>query len=452
MKKCFFILFFSLLMVGCRSNNSSSVSLSNSFSDDISIDENMLTKIYTIDDFKSIKNNLEGNYILENDIYLDENWESIGIEQLPFKGYFDGNNHTIFSENTTFKINQEYENSKINNGVVDFEYNGFGGIFGYNTGYIKNLNINGNYYFNVNELPDVTNSNIDFNAYTLKYKVYLGILVGYNDGTISNVKINGKLDIKDNIERLETSYLRVGLLNGKNTGTIKYTRTIGEIDVALHQGKNGRIGGMIGSTGNCLIKESFAEVKINVLTSYSNAFVGGFVGYMEGGSIENSYALSSSIDVTGSINDNGNVRLGGFVGCIDTLEKVVDIKNSYAKITNLNAVGKKNSIGGFVGLIDLLKSASINSSFSEVKVLTSSAKSDADNQAGLFIGQVNDSMNKNSLNVINSYYISGTIYEININNNYATQKDISELIYVLNWDFENIWTNEFKLKIGENDG
>ena len=61
-------------------------------------------------------------------------------------------------------------------------------------------------------------------------------------------------------------------------------------------------------------------------------------------------------------------------------------------------------------------------------------------------------MNKNSLNVINSYYISGTIYEININNNYATQKDISELIYVLNWDFENIWTNEFKLKIGENDG
>ena len=173
---------------------------------------------------------------------------------------------------------------------------------------------------------------------------------------------------------------------------------------------------------------------------------------MEGGSIENSYALSSSIDVTGSINDNGNVRLGGFVGCIDTLEKVVDIKNSYAKITNLNAVGKKISIGGFVGLIDLLESASISSSFSEVKVLTSSAKSDADNQAGLFIGQVNDSMNKNSLNVINSYYISGTIYEININNNYATQKDISELIYVLNWDFENIWTNEFKLKIGENDG
>ena len=74
MKKCFFILFFSLLMVGCRSNNSSSGPLSNSFSDDISIDENMLTKIYTIDDFKSIKNNLEGNYILENDIYLDENW------------------------------------------------------------------------------------------------------------------------------------------------------------------------------------------------------------------------------------------------------------------------------------------------------------------------------------------------------------------------------------------
>ena len=65
------------------------------------------TPVYTAEDLNNIRNDLDGKYILMNDIDLSEyeKWESVGKESEPFKGELDGRGHKIVnmtSENGVF--------------------------------------------------------------------------------------------------------------------------------------------------------------------------------------------------------------------------------------------------------------------------------------------------------------------------------------------------------------
>lgn len=53
------------------------------------------TGIYTQADLLNMRNNLNGKYILMNDIAFIGTWEPIGNETEEFKGYFNGNGYTI---------------------------------------------------------------------------------------------------------------------------------------------------------------------------------------------------------------------------------------------------------------------------------------------------------------------------------------------------------------------
>lgn len=106
-----------------------------------------------------IRNNLRGNYILACDISLElyPNWQPIGTKNNPFRGTFDGNGNTISGLNI---VSLEDSNSP------------YAGLFGYNTGIIKNVGVEG-------EIA-LKETNVE----------YLGGIVGANNGTVENCQSN----------------------------------------------------------------------------------------------------------------------------------------------------------------------------------------------------------------------------------------------------------------------
>lgn len=51
---------------------------------------------------------LSGNYILDNDITLTDEWQPIGNENEPFTGIFDGNDYTIYN----LTVTKRYDNDE----------------------------------------------------------------------------------------------------------------------------------------------------------------------------------------------------------------------------------------------------------------------------------------------------------------------------------------------------
>ena len=123
------------------------------------------TPIYTFEDLYAVRNNLEGNYILMNDIDMTEltapggewdingtGWEPIGTADNCFSGVFDGNGHKIIGMNI--------------HGDVQYEYVG---LFGYTWGAaIKNLGM--------------VDCDIDVNG---SVYCYIGAIVGFNRTSLS---------------------------------------------------------------------------------------------------------------------------------------------------------------------------------------------------------------------------------------------------------------------------
>lgn len=61
-----------------------------------------IKKISTEAELRAIADDLDGVYVLENDIELTSAWEPVGVSGAPFSGVFDGNGHSI--KNITFDI------------------------------------------------------------------------------------------------------------------------------------------------------------------------------------------------------------------------------------------------------------------------------------------------------------------------------------------------------------
>ena len=130
------------------------------------------TFIRTAEEFNDIRNNLSGKYVLLNNIDLSSysEWAPIGeTKESAFTGILDGNGNTVSGLNIT----------KCTNGVA--------GLFGYNKGTVRNLNVSG--IINANATGSENNVG------------YVGGIVGYNIGTIENcrnkVSMNGEIAITD---------------------------------------------------------------------------------------------------------------------------------------------------------------------------------------------------------------------------------------------------------------
>ncbi len=152
------------------------------------------TKIYNLNDLVRIKDNLDGTYVLMNNIDCDGlALPLIGADSSSaFRGIFEGQGYTI--SNYTVSPNQ------------------YMGLFGYNTGTIRNLNVSDFSY-------NITNANTS-------ESVYVGGIVGYNDGNIEKCGVfNGDIYVSLPNER------KGGLIAGESTGKINNCFVSGNIKI-----------------------------------------------------------------------------------------------------------------------------------------------------------------------------------------------------------------------------
>ncbi len=263
------------------------------------------TPIYTSEQLYSLE--LNKKYFLVIDLDLDsKEWTPIGTLYSPFNGEFNGNGNVI----SNFSIT----------GTVQYT-----GLFGYNTGSIKNLGI------------DEFKVEIDSSSSHDYYVNYSGGLIGSNCGDVTNCYAIGC--VTDSSSSGNESHNDIigytGGLIGNNFG--KVINCYAMVNVVSHKGDNS-VGGLIGyNTGD--ITNSYANG--NVISAPEPNYsvnAGGLVGYNENGTITDSYAIGA---ITSDSNySNGNA--GGLIG-----------NNKYGIITdcyaNININFASGNTGGLVG-------------------------------------------------------------------------------------------------------
>ncbi len=244
--------------------------------------------ISNAEEFKNISSNLEGKYILLNDIdFGGAEWTSIGDEDYPFVGIFDGNGYVI----SNFKITESIE---------------YVGLFGYNSATIKNLGVEN---FTIDVSSGYAGGLVCYNVggtITNCYAAgdvssrYAGGLVGYNDGTITNCYATG------NVTSTSSGQSCAGGLVGDNrVGSITNCYAAGFVSANSDSGDS-YAGGLVGNNGG-IIENCYATGDVSSSGS-DYSYAGGLVGD-NGGIIGNCYA-------TGDVSSSGSdySYAGGLVG------------------------------------------------------------------------------------------------------------------------------------------
>ena len=194
-------------------------------------------RIYNATDLDAIRNNLDGHYILMNDIALTSAWKPIGDNSTDnnttrFTGSFDGNGHTITFENPN---------------VVIASGNRHAGLFGYigGNGSVRNLIVAGN----ITVVGTLTS--------------YVGGIAGENRGTIENCAVLGNISVSSP----NNNY--AGGIAGQNWGgTINNCYATGAISAS---GVGGSVGGIAGANMYGIISNCVA---LNTSLSAAGSVVG----------------------------------------------------------------------------------------------------------------------------------------------------------------------------------
>jgi hypothetical protein len=281
--------------------------------------------ITTAQELINIRSNLSGNYRLMNDIDLESSeWTPIGTDTAPFSGTLDGKNHTI-------------SNLKITTPQV------YVGLFGYNQGMIKNLNLD----------------NVEIKVFGLSFSnVYAGAFIGYNK-SVENLENLHTLSGELFVEPIPSHLAYVGGLIGFHSSieTVEIYDCSNQINILRNDGYNSAselisAGGLLGYTDSIII-----------LDSYNRGFVeghyaGGLVGYASSIIITNSYndslieghyagglvAYGVSTKTIQSYN-LGDVWAMSVAGGLVGEGYLINVENSY----NLGSISGNSSVGGLIG-------------------------------------------------------------------------------------------------------
>ena len=311
--------------------------------------------------------NLNGRFRLGNDI--DFNWSevsTIGSYNLkPFTGVFDGNSKTL-------------KNIKFNSTI-------YAGLFSYNMGIIKNLNIK--------------NAAIDGDTR------FSGIIAGFNQRNSLNPGIIDNC-ILDGITISNVFSSDCGAVAGKNFGG-----EINNCDVMNTVIAASSSGGIAGGSVN---HDGFIEKISNcavMSTTVTGNNCGGLVGETSGGSILN---CSSTASV------NGFNNIGGLIGAI-TNTYVADCYST----GNINGT---ESVGGLIGYV--------NDANSSVQRCYSVSQVTASQYYGELIGYVNFPI-AGGFSCTESYYLDRTV-----NSSFGFPQTIDALQLsdtYDNWQFDSVW-------------
>jgi hypothetical protein len=326
----------------------------------------------------------EGKYfVLATNIALPSGnnaWTPIGSTERPFRGNFNGDNHTITCPNNGNSYFGRYsyvgiwgymENGSISNLKIDYSGNQGNGTvqtsgerIGGLIGSAKNSTI-------ANCQVSCSKSNI-----ILGGTQYIGGLIGYAD----DCSINNSLS---------TLYVcsysggdkacAGGLIGYLNTGTKTSTGSSASGNVSTNWSGACKIGGVIGyCTGQGVI-DGFFTTAGNVVGSQGDYHVGGLIGYAENISsatpltIKNCYVSEEASTAT------AQSRLGGLIGEANGNITVTKCTTS-GPITGIN---NAYQIGGLIGLLT-------NKTNYQVKIIACSSDVEITGRYNLggFIGEV----------------------------------------------------------------
>lgn len=270
--------------------------------------------IKTEDDLESIRDNLNGHYVLECDIEITSaEWEPIGTDPgNAFEGSIDGNGHTISGIHL----------------VANTENSDYLGFVGYNKGQLTDIN---------------------FEDCSLISKrgglgtCYQGIIAGYNadDAVIRGCAVeNGSVEHFSNSGEVFS-----GMAAGFNAGSIEAVGASGSItgEHIIHAKAN--IGGLVGrneETG--IVKQCCTDIYLDStqnLTKMTMSYWGGVCGFNAG--LISDCFTTGEMCVTSDLNSQGKSYLGGLAGA---LGKYAVIKTSYQYADISGAYTKKGNVYG----------------------------------------------------------------------------------------------------------
>jgi hypothetical protein len=312
-------------------------------------------QISTWEDLAAISTDLEADYVLMNDLDLNDlgygtyagtmanvnaGWLPIGDSITPFTGTFDGQGHTI---------------SDV---VINIAENKSSGLFGVaNNATINNLNVSNisiNTEINVNAVGAIVGNASGIKMDNLNTTGTISGVVNQTGGLIGRIfdadpEVNSVITNSSSAVVIESTSSviggLIGLIEGRasNKGVIKNSFATGHVS-----GLN-ELGGLIGQSEEAIIYNSFATGNVSSFNGFGDR-IGGLIGYAYWGSLVfDSYA-------TGNV--SGERDTGGLFGRL--YDGVVANTFSLGTIT---ATGESSDVGGFIGESDIAANYSVAGSF-----------------------------------------------------------------------------------------
>lgn len=277
------------------------------------------TKIYNLNDFMKIKDNLGGTYVLMNDI----NCNGLAIPIIgedatnSFRGVFEGQGYTI--SNFTASSNQ------------------YMGLFGYSTGTIRNVN--------------VADFNFIIGNSNTSDRVYIGGVTGYNAGIIESCGI-----LNGNIEVTLNNALSAGLVAGESTGKVINCYVTGNVYATqAKQNENWRlaggvVGGNIGEISNCFVSATtysygFKDNSFPFSDSYRGEAALVCAVNEKGGTVNNCVIMGSVLCGNNRVGDVAGRSNGTITGCLkaDTVNIVQNSGTIYTYAEKISLANLSNA-------------------------------------------------------------------------------------------------------------
>lgn len=307
--------------------------------------------IYTVEDLRAIENNMNGSYILMNDIDLSSynggEWNPIGSYKDKFTGTFDGQGHVIKSLQKT--ESESYGSLGLFNTLGDCTFKNLSielGSIGLN-GNNSTGSIAGTF-----ESSDFENGKglIIINCYVEGKVTGQDCVGGFVGEASGNTSIHGSY-VKGSIIAKDGISLGGGFL-GDVYGKLNVIDGFFEGSILAESGAGGIIGNNKGAISSSIIEDCTVRGEITV-SGKTRAEAGGIVGSGIRQNISNCYSYA---DVTVDIVDDGDSGgySGGIIGYVS--DGTISECYSYGKIKSLNSYATAGGIAGYSSMEITVKS------------------------------------------------------------------------------------------------
>lgn len=381
-----------------------------------------ITEIYTAEDLSNIRNNLNGNYKLMNDINLEgENWIPIGDywNNEKFTGVLDGQEFTI--TNLTIDMSTNTHEGYYY-GLFDFESHA--------------------------EIKNIIFENVNITGYSGDGA---GVF-GYAHGCVfDNVKIiNSHVENYNSVGLFASTLICCDLNDCHVDGSV-----LMNIDNGAYTGYSG---GFSASINSCTLDYCTCEVDLSTPEDVEGEIfnIGGFAGRISASEIINRCSFDGSMNLS---LDQWSFNLGLFTGSFSSLQGDDNllISNCYAKGT-MN--GTDFDVGGFVGSVETEENTIIEfeNCYSAVTITEALESGRTESTLGFVFGNIDS----DHFNISGFYYdkdlaelgdgtdaVSGDMPDILVEERTTEEMTFphAENTYI-DWDFQHMWD----IRNDKNDG